>query len=220
MLLLDDEFIEAYRNGMVIRCYDGVLRRIYPRIFTYSADYPEKWVYTHLHFYKLNFCSTEFFWRLSVTMDHPPVPGVMFRGPCLVALGLSRMSYHGFPMHAITYETRYVLRDTQYTSVVRLSRVWQSNKFWRNTLWCLHWWVRLFDWFTFSVELNHSKNAFAERLSPFGFDIFSSLVVDLMHEFELGILKSVLKHLIWILYTLDPELVTVLNERQVLLASI
>ena len=42
ILLLDDEFIEAYRNGIVVRCYDGVLRRVYPRIFTYSADYPEK----------------------------------------------------------------------------------------------------------------------------------------------------------------------------------
>ena len=40
-----------------------------------------------------------------------------------------------------------------------------------------------------------------------------------MHEFELGVLKSVLKHLIRILYTLDPGLVTVLNERQVPLAS-
>ena len=56
-------------------------------------------------------------------MDHPPVPDVTFRGPCLVALGLSPMSYHGSPMLAITYETRYVLRDTQSTSVVRLSRV-------------------------------------------------------------------------------------------------
>jgi len=42
MLLLDDEFIEAYRNGIVIKCYDGVLRRVYPHIFTYSGDYPEK----------------------------------------------------------------------------------------------------------------------------------------------------------------------------------
>ena len=63
------------------------------------------------------------------------------------------------------------------------------------------------------LALNNPKNTFAERLSPFGFDIFSSLVVDLMHEFELGILKSVLKHLIRILYALDPRLVTVLNER-------
>jgi hypothetical protein len=28
--LLDDDFLEAYQHG------------IYPRIFTYSADYPEK----------------------------------------------------------------------------------------------------------------------------------------------------------------------------------
>jgi len=41
-LLLDDEFIHAYKYGMVIRCADGIERRIYPRIFTYSADYPEK----------------------------------------------------------------------------------------------------------------------------------------------------------------------------------
>ncbi|KAI0822193.1 hypothetical protein BC628DRAFT_1391483 [Trametes gibbosa] len=40
--LLDDEFIHAYEHGLVIDCMDGVRRRIYPRIFTYSADYPEK----------------------------------------------------------------------------------------------------------------------------------------------------------------------------------
>ncbi|KAJ7704598.1 hypothetical protein B0H17DRAFT_921234 [Mycena rosella] len=41
-LMLDDEFIEAYQHGIVIQCLDGVWRRVYPRIFTYSADYPEK----------------------------------------------------------------------------------------------------------------------------------------------------------------------------------
>jgi hypothetical protein len=41
-LLLDDEFLEAYEHGIVILCCDGVKRRFYPRIFTYSADYPEK----------------------------------------------------------------------------------------------------------------------------------------------------------------------------------
>ncbi|KAJ3556133.1 hypothetical protein NP233_g12048 [Leucocoprinus birnbaumii] len=40
--LLDDEFLEAYKYGIVIRCIDGVERRVYPRFFTYSADYPEK----------------------------------------------------------------------------------------------------------------------------------------------------------------------------------
>jgi hypothetical protein len=40
-LLLDDEFIQAYQHGMVLKCADGIFRRIYLRIFTYSADYPE-----------------------------------------------------------------------------------------------------------------------------------------------------------------------------------
>ena len=43
-ILLDDEFLEAYEHGIVMTCQDEVKRRIYPRIFTYSADYPEKYV--------------------------------------------------------------------------------------------------------------------------------------------------------------------------------
>lgn len=43
-VLLDDEFLHAYEHGIVIECRNGVMRRIYPRIFTYSADYPEKYV--------------------------------------------------------------------------------------------------------------------------------------------------------------------------------
>ena len=41
-LLLDDEFMDAYINGIVIEFHDGVKRRVFPRFFTYSADYPEK----------------------------------------------------------------------------------------------------------------------------------------------------------------------------------
>lgn len=36
--------MEAYMHGIVITCCDGILRRFYPRIFIYAADYPEKWV--------------------------------------------------------------------------------------------------------------------------------------------------------------------------------
>lgn len=43
-LLLNAEFMEAYRHGFVITCSDGIRRRIFPRIFVYSADYPEKYV--------------------------------------------------------------------------------------------------------------------------------------------------------------------------------
>ena len=41
-LILDDEFRQACEHGMVVDCIDGIRRRIYPRLFTYSADYPEK----------------------------------------------------------------------------------------------------------------------------------------------------------------------------------
>ncbi|TFY56611.1 hypothetical protein EVJ58_g7536 [Rhodofomes roseus] len=47
--LLDDEFLQAYKHGVVIRCADGITRRVYPRIFTYSADYPEKYVFLVLY---------------------------------------------------------------------------------------------------------------------------------------------------------------------------
>ena len=54
ILLEDEEFLKAYINGIVITCSDGITRRIFPRIFTYSADYPEKLVLLYyLHYYTL-----------------------------------------------------------------------------------------------------------------------------------------------------------------------
>lgn len=43
MILLNDEFVDAYKNRIVIKCFDEILRRVYPWILTYSADYSEKW---------------------------------------------------------------------------------------------------------------------------------------------------------------------------------
>lgn len=43
-ILLDDDFVDGYKNGWVVPCQDGIVRRIFPRIFTYSADYPEKYI--------------------------------------------------------------------------------------------------------------------------------------------------------------------------------
>lgn len=41
-LILDPEFLHSYEHGVTLLCSDGILRQVYPRIFTYSADYPEK----------------------------------------------------------------------------------------------------------------------------------------------------------------------------------
>lgn len=43
------------------------------------------------------------------------------------------------------------------------------------------------------------QNAFSKRLAPLGFDIYSTLVVDLLHEFELGVWKGLFVHLLRIL---------------------
>jgi hypothetical protein len=60
-----------------------------------------------------------------------------------------------------------------------------------------------------------SQNIFAEKLGSFGFDPFVMLVVDLMHEFELGVWKATFTHLLRILYAIAPggSLVTELNRR-------
>ncbi|KAG6905263.1 hypothetical protein DXG01_003803 [Tephrocybe rancida] len=52
-------------------------------------------------------------------------------------------------------------------------------------------------------SLSPSKNAFAERLSDLNFDLYSMLVVDLLHEFELGVWQALFIHLIRLLHTLD-----------------
>ena len=43
-VLLDQEFCTIYEHGVIVTCADGIVRRVFPRIFTYSADYPEKYV--------------------------------------------------------------------------------------------------------------------------------------------------------------------------------
>jgi hypothetical protein len=58
------------------------------------------------------------------------------------------------------------------------------------------------------------QNAFMEKLGP-KFDVSQMLVVDLMHEFELGVWKALFVHLVRVLYAAAPggRLVAILDER-------
>jgi hypothetical protein len=40
---LDTDFVHAYEHGIVIKFPDGISRLVFLRIFTYAADYPEKY---------------------------------------------------------------------------------------------------------------------------------------------------------------------------------
>ncbi|KIJ10082.1 hypothetical protein PAXINDRAFT_86583, partial [Paxillus involutus ATCC 200175] len=58
-----------------------------------------------------------------------------------------------------------------------------------------------------------TKNMFSERLSHAGFDFFLMLVVDLLHEFELGVWKAVFIHLLWMLDSLKGRGLPELDQR-------
>lgn len=42
LLILDTEFMHAYVYGFEFEFWDGIIRLVFPRFFTYAADYPEK----------------------------------------------------------------------------------------------------------------------------------------------------------------------------------
>lgn len=44
MLLLNAAFTTAYQFGILIEFADQITRRVFPRLFAYMADYPEKYV--------------------------------------------------------------------------------------------------------------------------------------------------------------------------------
>ena len=59
---------------------------------------------------------------------------------------------------------------------------------------------------------NYKQNAFSESLSPTGFDLFHMLVIDLLHEFELGVWKAIFAHLLRLLDFLKPSKVHELDH--------
>lgn len=79
-LLLDAEFVHAYIHGIILKCADGVYRRVYPRIFTYSADYPEKYalIPSMTEHQQMIASYAEYSSQISEIMGHVCVPVVSF----------------------------------------------------------------------------------------------------------------------------------------------
>ena len=57
------------------------------------------------------------------------------------------------------------------------------------------------------------QNAFSDKLRLLGFSLFDMLVVDLLHEFELGVWKAVLTHLLRMLESLEESKIHELDRR-------
>ncbi|KAG6906099.1 hypothetical protein DXG01_015940 [Tephrocybe rancida] len=57
------------------------------------------------------------------------------------------------------------------------------------------------------------NNAFSVRLDPHGFDFYSMIISDVLHEFEIGMFLAVFKHCIWILYAAGNDSIQELNRQ-------
>jgi hypothetical protein len=73
-LILDPEFMHAYEHGILVKCGDGILRRLFPRFFSYSADYPEKILLATIRYLGQHPCPTclinkDQIWELGMRWD-------------------------------------------------------------------------------------------------------------------------------------------------------
>jgi len=67
--------------------------------------------------------------------------------------------------------------------------------------------------FHHTLSSHHPQNAFSERFFRFSFNFFMLFVVDLLHEFELGVWKAIFTHLMRILFAAGGSAVQDLNWR-------
>ncbi|KAJ7222643.1 hypothetical protein GGX14DRAFT_352730 [Mycena pura] len=182
-LLLDDEFLEAYEHGIVIECEDGIFRRFYQRIFTYSADYPEKVLLAAIR-----------------GLGNAPCPRCYMLKSKFPGMGTE-----------IDMKKREELKrtDDHIKSGVLANirrKIYQLGFSVKSK-------SQAFTYFLDPKSWTPTSNAFSDRLSQFGFNPFKMLVPDFMHEFELGVFKSFFIHLLRIMYAQKENAIENLNER-------
>ncbi|TEB29739.1 hypothetical protein FA13DRAFT_1584662, partial [Coprinellus micaceus] len=185
ILLDDEEFREAVKNGIVLKCPDNEERRFYIRIFTYSADYQEKVLIA----------------TIRGTNGLCPCPR------CLVSK--TDLSQMGTAQDLVLREeaprkddgARLALvrtaRDKMLVDCLGLSNPAVDGPLKAQSLQPVS--------NAFSIP-----NIFAS-----GVDIFGALVVDQMHEFEQGVWKDLFIHLLRVLVASGPgeSLAHVLDRR-------
>ncbi|KAG9085750.1 hypothetical protein FS749_004132 [Ceratobasidium sp. UAMH 11750] len=179
--LLDPEFLHAWRHGIVIKCADGITRRVFPRIFTYAADYPERVLLATIR-----------------DKGHCPCPR------CLVPM---RLIHKMGTVSDMQKRTKSLRRDNlRRQKLIRQARslIYDDNKAVGNTE---------VEALLQPQSLVPTENAFSQRLLPLKFDFYKIFVVDLLHEVELGVWKSLLTHLIRVLYGRGSEAVAEFNRR-------
>ncbi|KAJ2911489.1 hypothetical protein MD484_g8926, partial [Candolleomyces efflorescens] len=180
-VILDDEFLDAYEHGIVIKCLDGVKHRFYPRILTYSADYPKKIIVASIKNLGKAPCT-----RCAIPLVEVPRLGMKSDRQNRVRLARvddsSRRTRIEIARNAIYNANLSITHDDVVEQLADLSLV-------------------------------PTNNAFSKRLWPFGFNLFDMLVLDLLHEVELGVWKSLFMHLLRLMETLNRNGSNELDKR-------
>ncbi|KAJ7315108.1 hypothetical protein DFH08DRAFT_926901 [Mycena albidolilacea] len=178
-LLLTPEFIHAYAHGIVVKCYDGIERRIFPRFFTYGADYPEK--------------------VLLATIKY----------------------FGGCPCPRCFVEKDQIADMGTKADMRRRQKIREDTSSWRDTIGLVHRWIFDKGALVASAAVNRllkpqswvpTKNAFS-KLVPHGLNLFSMFVPDLLHEVELGVVKSLFIHTLRILQAHRTDAIAIVDER-------
>ncbi|RDB27548.1 hypothetical protein Hypma_003878 [Hypsizygus marmoreus] len=180
-LLLDDAFIYAYEHGIAIECPDGQMRRFYPRIFTYSADYPEKILMAGIR--QMGLCPCP---RCKVSASDIHLIGTkQDRKTRRVGARVDDDRRR----HKIKVATDAIFNENFAVDSAHVERQLKPE------------------------SLVPTLNAFSDRLSRFGFNLYKMFAVDLMHEIEVGVWKAILIHLFRILEAVDENLLHELDKR-------
>ncbi|EUC56392.1 hypothetical protein RSOL_175040 [Rhizoctonia solani AG-3 Rhs1AP] len=186
--ILNDEFLHAWRHGVVIDCADGITRRVFPRIFSYSADYPEKVLIATLRGLRsLRPCP-----RCLIPQSqfiYMGLPSDMHRREALKRIDTKERNDRVREARSIIYDEGRAITSSRVEGLLRPDSYVPTN------------------------------NAFSSRLRTLGFDIFEALTVDLLHEIELGVWKSVFQHLLRILESTGSKNIATFNERFRLISS-
>ncbi|TFK88006.1 hypothetical protein K466DRAFT_645664 [Polyporus arcularius HHB13444] len=182
-LLLDEEFIKAYVHGMLVKCGDGITRRLFPRIPQYSADYPEK-------------C-------LIACIKHLagfPCPACLMPKDDIDKMGTVNDMKNRTRLRRTLAHNRYV------SEIVKSARkkIFEQGAAPEGAT---------VDDALKLTSITSSRSAFADKLAEFGLNVYDLLVPDLMHEFELGVWKAVFTHLVRVLIAAGGDRVQEMDRR-------
>ncbi|KAI0644207.1 hypothetical protein C8Q79DRAFT_913585 [Trametes meyenii] len=181
-LLLSPEFIRAYEIGIVLTCGDAIMRRLFLRLLTYSADYPEKMLLTCLRYFA-----------------NCPCPRCLIIKQRIGEMGTLNDFHRRSKLREDNVDVQWRIRSARkwiFEGGIPLTSVFIK---------------RVLD----DQSLTPTRSAFSLALAHTGFNFYSMFVPDLLHEFELGVWKSTLTHLIRILYAAGGDRVQEFNRRYI-----